>query len=190
MARPSSLTPERSERIRQALLSGAPITVAASRGGVAEKTYHRWASRGRAALEAVEWDLSEVPEADRIYGEFCQTVTRAIHDWELGRLALIQQAGQGRPYTKTRTRTWDQIVTLKDEDGNRTQQVVRLTDTTVEEGVEYDWRADAWLLERRHPDTYGRMTRMEIAAKVEVSTPLDAAIEELLGQFPVEHVGT
>lgn len=149
MGRPSKLTPERVERIDQALRAGAPVDVAASRGGIHPATFYDWAARGAAALEIVDHDLDAVLEAERPYAEFSDTVTRARHDWELGRLAQIQQAATGRPYKITTTK---QVL--------RDGEIVTLTETR--EGVEYDWRADAWLLERRNPQTYGKVWRTEV----------------------------
>ena len=181
----TKLTDDRVARVREALLAGAPMSVAAARAGVHADTVYAWKTRGDVALKAAEMDLESVPDADRPFSEFSETVTRARSDWELGRLAQIQQAGQGRPYRKTRTRTWDQVVTLKDENGKNVNQVVTMTDVTVEEGAEYDWRADAWLLERRNPTQYGRQTRLAVegAITVQVTESLaeeaDALVDEL-----------
>lgn len=184
----SMLTPERTERIRQALLVGASIGTAAARGGIHRATYHEWETRGRTALEEANGEIEAVAESERRYADFHDTVTRAIHDFELGRLVQIAQAGRGKPYRRTSTRTWDQVVSVKGEDGKNTQQVVTMTDVRVEEGEEYDWRADAWLLERRNPQEYGRATRLELTGKdggpIEVVSSLDKAIEDLMAQFP------
>ncbi len=185
MGAPTKLTDDRVARIREALLAGAPSAVAAARGGIGSTAFYDWRAKGEAALALADHDLDQVPAETRPFAEFAETVTRARSDWELGRLAQIQQAGQGRPYRKTRTRTWDQVVTLKDENGKNVNQVVTMTDTTVEEGLEYDWRADAWLLERRNPTQYGRQTRVAVEGEitVEVTESLaeeaDALVDEL-----------
>lgn len=182
MGAPSKLTEERVGRIREALLAGAPTEVAAARAGIHRDTFFAWQARGLAALQTAGMDLDLVPEADRPFSDFADTVTRARSDWELGRLAQIQQAGVGRPYTKTRTRSWDQVVTLKDENGKNVNQVVTMTDTTVEEGLEYDWRADAWLLERRNPQRYGRQTKLEVQGEIKIEAladEADALVDEL-----------
>lgn len=177
MGRPSKLTAERQERIVQALRAGAPIGVAASRGGIHPSTYHEWDARGRAALERADHDPDRLDTVDRPYAEFSETVTRARHEWELGRLAEIQYAGTGRPYEVTVTKE----VIHKD-----TGEVVTLTE--VRRGVEVDWRAAAWLLERRNPQVYGKVYRAEVTgpegAAIEVTVDdlvarAEAAVDEL-----------
>ena len=168
MARPTKLTPERMERIRQALIAGAPVGVAASHGGIAPSTFHTYNARGKAALEAADYDLDRVDTVDRPYAEFHDTTTRARHEWELGRVANIARAGSGRPYTTTITK---QTLT---KDG----EIVTLTETR--EGVEYDWRADAWLLERRNPQVYGKLYRAEVTGAD--GAPIEVTVEDLVAR--------
>ena len=168
MGRPTLCTPERTERIRQALIAGAPIGVAASRGPIAEGTFHEWHARGRAALETHNHDRTIIPadHKERPFAEFAEATTRARHEWELGRLAHIAQAGHGHPYKVTVTKD------VLRKDGT----VVTLTETR--EGVEPgDWRADAWLLERRKPHEYGRLTRTWLSGPDD--QPIEVAADEL-----------
>lgn len=166
--RPTKLNEERTELIRQALLAGAPIGVAASRGGIAPRTYHEWEARGRAALERADHELERVDTVDAPFAQFAQTVTRARHEWELGTLGQIALTGRGRPYRETTTKSEQRIVTNV-ETGQ--PETITLTTVTTKEGVEHDWRADAWLLERRNPQVYGKVYRAEVTG------PEGAAIE-------------
>ena len=166
--RPTVCTPELTERIEHALLAGAPITVAVDQGPIAERTYHQWKARGDAALASIDTDgdpnPDDVPETERPYAHFAQTVGRAINTWIVSRISRVAQAGEPRRVSKTVSRQ----VLLNGE--------VR-TLTTTETWEEYDWRADAWLLERRYPRLFGKATRLEVSGPD--GEPIPLTIEAL-----------
>jgi hypothetical protein len=62
MARPSSFTAQRGDRIERALAAGAPLHVAGAAGGVSARTVARWLERGK----LVRRSLSAVPEPDDV----------------------------------------------------------------------------------------------------------------------------
>ncbi len=175
--RPTKLNAERTELVRRALLAGAPNAVAASHAGLSERSYYEYDARGQAALELADHNFDAVPDDERLFAQFSQIVREAHDEWELGRIAQIERAGMGREWKKVRTVTHDRLI-----DG----KVVTFTTTTIEEGVDYDWKADAWLLERRNPGRWGRVTRTELSGPEGGAIPmapmnLDAAESEAAG---------
>lgn len=179
MARPSKLTAEVGEQIRQAILAGAPLRVAASHGRIHEATLHRYQARGLAALEAADWTIDDVPAADRPYCEFYETVEAARRQWELGQLAVIQRAAQGQaavgadgrpaPVIETETRT------TYDAAGNMTGSVV-----IERRGLKPDWRAALTVLERRIPQEYGKTLRAEVTGPE--GAPIEMRVEDLVAR--------
>lgn len=78
MARPSKLTPERQQRIIDAIKLGVHLETAANYGGVTYATYRLWMVKGEAARSGS-------------YREFYDAVTRATLEIELqmvGRIVL------------------------------------------------------------------------------------------------------
>lgn len=72
--RPIKLTPEVQSRICEAVRAGNFFEVAASYGGVAEATFHRWMSRGN-------------KESSGRYRDFRTAVEKAAHDAEVALVA-------------------------------------------------------------------------------------------------------
>lgn len=159
--RPSKLNKERVDLIDQALRAGGSIANAAARAHIAPATYHEWQSRGLAALEEADWDLDAIEGKERPYAEFADTVIRARQDWELSSVAQIMRAGHGQPYEKVTTSTKEMWVWTNKDAGEGHKET--LTDTRIERGVTYDWRALFELLRARNPKEYGRLTRTEIS---------------------------
>jgi len=80
--RPSSLTPETEARILNAVRCGASYRSACAASGIGERTFHRWKARGQE---------ENAPEE---YRHFWQALTRAEHEGQIARLAVIQKASQ------------------------------------------------------------------------------------------------
>jgi transposase-like protein len=81
MGRPSLLTPERSAGIIDLIRSGAFVKTAAQANGISESTLHYWVSR------------ADEPDADPMYSEFSEALTRARALAEVDAVKLIVEAG-------------------------------------------------------------------------------------------------
>lgn len=152
------------QRVVTAVRAGASFEIAASQGRISVRTHHDWMARGRAVLEATDdGDPDQVAdEVDRRFAVYARAVTQARDAWELTQVREIERAGDGIPYVKTRQQlTKDgEVVTLE------------------ERGVEHDWRARAWLLERRNPKRWGKVTRTELSGPE--GKPMEiASVEDL-----------
>jgi hypothetical protein len=97
--RPSKRTPERAQRLLDAVRDGNTLQAACACAGISEDVLARWRRQS---------------------AEFAESVTRAIAESEVALVATIRKAS---------------------------------TD---------DWRASAWLLERRFAETWSQRARLEI----------------------------
>lgn len=89
--RKSKLTPERQEKIVQALASGNYLQVAARYAGIHPNTLNDWLDRGRREQARID-DDQEPSEAEATYLELFQKVEQARAQAEVRSLALIQRA--------------------------------------------------------------------------------------------------
>lgn len=101
------LTDDVSDKICQAIRTGATLEGAAAYAGVPRPTFFDWLRRGRRA------------GARAPYSTFVANVEEALAAFEVGAMAQIAKAGSE------------------------------------------EWQANAWRLERRFPDKYGRRTRVD-----------------------------
>jgi hypothetical protein len=90
--RPSKLTPDTQARILSMVRSGASYKTACIAGGIGERTFHRWRSKG------------EDPHAKPEYRQFWLALTRAEQEGHAARLALITKAAR----TDWRAAAWMQ----------------------------------------------------------------------------------
>jgi hypothetical protein len=112
--------------------------------GIHLSTFKRWFEEG------------EDEDAPDEYRMFRAAVERAALRWERSRLEAITSAAEGRTKTKRR---------IVDGPNGKT--------TTIEtEDVGGDWRAAAWLLERRMPKDYGRTEKIEHSGQLGLATAL------------------
>jgi len=144
------LTEAVQETIVTAIRVGNYIETAAACAGIHKQTFYGWLHRGAAAQEGDK------------YRDFLDAVTRAMAQSEADAIEAIRQAGEEHETIKTRTTSkpiyWNGKPIL-DDDGKPIYVEETITETTVET----DWRALAWLLERRFSRRWGRREYLETA---------------------------
>jgi transposase len=139
--RPTKLNPERQEAIVSAIRAGNTRKAAAARGGIDYRCLLDWIQRGQAATSGP-------------FFQFSQAFTRAEADAEARNVAVVQEAA--RPHDVTATSETVRTVLVKRRvvhpNGvvEETQVPVELRTLTTTTSREFDWRAAAWWLERRH----------------------------------------
>lgn len=79
---PLKLTPERQQRICEAVRAGIRPEIAAVYCGIGARTYYRWMQLGRAA------------DAEPVYVEFAEAVEVALAEWEARDVLLIGEAAK------------------------------------------------------------------------------------------------
>ena len=198
MAGKPKITDELIEQCVRLLMGGIPLErLGHLVDGISDRTVHRWRSRGKAALQ--KWEDNprsrRVPAADEPYVRFYEATERGRARFEMNALLRIQEAGMGQAVRRQR-------VALDDNGQPIMQPVVRerdgvpvaMTDPVsgevlLEPVMELDyhpptWQPNAWLLERRDPDSYGRRTRAEDKkpSLAELDTLIAEAQEELRAQ--------
>jgi len=150
MGRRSKLTPQVQETIIGAITLGATFRHAAQLGGISEQTFYSWLEQGRAQTRGKK-------------REFLEAVTRAESRGLMENLALIRQAAQGRDGTADRIEVCPEC----DGDGKVPGQVKDLIKCKRCKGkgevkvkgspaIPADWKAAAFVVERRFPHEYGR----------------------------------
>ena len=87
--RPSKLTPERVEVIREALEAGAYLETASRAAGIAPSTLWSWLRRGRTAEESPDPSSEDLP-----YLELLETVKSAQAAAEIEALGIIRDAAR------------------------------------------------------------------------------------------------
>ena len=129
--RSPKLTKVVEETVCQAVGAGVPYTTACALAGISRKTAEEWVRRGEGRARGR-------PSAPR-YAAFATALARARAEDETARIARITEAARGGAVVYRRTN--------------------RKPDGTVVEEIRQappDWEADAWVLERKHPDRWGR----------------------------------
>ena len=146
--RPTKLTPEIADAIEQVVRAGACVGVAARRLGISAEAAEEWVRRGEGRSER---------RATEPYVSFATRIRKAEADDEVRRIALIAKAGTGGEVTYRRTTTKADGAVVMEE---------RL--------LAPEWTANAWHLERKHPERWGRKERHEITGKD--GGPIDARV--------------
>ena len=142
MARKIALTAALEQAIVTAIAGGVRYYEACLLAGVATSTATEWRERG----EGIHSARPSTPQL----AAFAAAVKKAEAQDEVRRLLRINQAGQGGAIIYERT--------LTHPDGRIEREVKRTAP---------QWQADAWHLERKYPDRYGR--RMQADLRVQVN---------------------
>lgn len=122
------LTPEVRAAVARDVAAGVPREHAAERAGVHRATLFRWLARGR-------------KDHTGPYRDLCDALKKAEAEALAASVARIRRAAQGGQVTERTTTTTTR------KDGSSTTKV-------VEKCTAGQWTADAWWLERRHPDAF------------------------------------
>lgn len=95
MARPTLLTPERTEKIVQLIAAGNFSETAALASGISKQTYYNWLARGRAERERLNDKPNLKPKAkEEPYLEFFDAIEKARAEAEARMVVLITKAAQ------------------------------------------------------------------------------------------------
>jgi len=169
----TKLTPEIQAVIVDAIRVGNYVEAAAACAGIHKQTFYGWLHRG-----------ANAKEGDDIYRDFLDAVSRAMAESESVAVEAIRQAGEEHETIKTRTTSkpiyWNGKPIL-DDDG----KPIYVEETVTEQFTETDWRALAWLLERRFSKRWGRREYLEATVTekpIEEMTDneIDAELSEIL----------
>ena len=135
--RRSKLTSEVVDKICNALRLGMTYDQAAELAGIGKSTFYRWKEKAEKAKEGK-------------FREFWDSLKRAETEGEAVLLKDIHSTATGKHIRKK-----TKIEAITDPEG---VEIGTKTTTTIEEGVV--WQACAWILERRHPERWGRRDRV------------------------------
>lgn len=129
---PDKLTPETQKVIVEAIAAGVPQRHAAERAGVTAWTIQHWMRRGK-------------KDRSGVYSHFFSAMKKAEADRLAASVARIGLAAKGGQVIERTTTTTSKT----------TKDGTTITNTkTVERIAPGQWTADAWFLERRHPDEF------------------------------------
>lgn len=172
--RPTKLTRPLITKICDGVRNGLTNKDAATVSGVSEPTFYRWIERADGADE------------DPIYREFSKQLKEALSDFQDVHLANIRAAALKTKLKKrkhVKRERMPERYTVDPETGERTL-VPGLMAVVMEEIWEDEelptWQASAWLLERKFPDLYGKMRRIEHEGSIGVKPDLSGLTDEEL----------
>lgn len=140
--RPTKLTPGLEHAIVTAVTGGVPYLQAAMLAGVCNGVALEWRERG----EGRHPTRPSTP----LYAAFADAIKKAESADEARRILRINQAGQGGTVVSE--------TTITHPDG-RVEREVKRTNP--------QWQADAWHLERKYPDRYGRRLQADFTLQVQ-----------------------
>jgi transposase-like protein len=139
--RSPKLTPALQTAIVQAVTVGQSVVEAAALAGIAKSTVLQWLQRGEGRSRR---------GTQARYVDFVDAVSRARAVDEARRIARINQAAQGGVVVHEKTTTFT--------DG---RTVVERTLAPPE------WRADAFVLERRYAERWGRKVQADLTLQIQ-----------------------
>jgi hypothetical protein len=142
-----------------AIRRGLGYEPAARMAGIRYSTLRNWINRAEAELERLKKSRTRLYASEKPFVEFLDELQRAEAEGENTNADIINDAARGgQQVTKTEKyekRIWDKKTGAF--------VVIEQTETTKIETAAPDWRAAAFILERRHADRWGRQVRTEIS---------------------------
>jgi hypothetical protein len=151
--RPTKLNKRVQNIICRAIRAGMTYERAAEAGGITFQTFTTWRGQGEADLNAGQ---------TTIFSDFFDAVQRAEIDGELKNAEVVFKAAKGGMKI-TETKTVTKATVTKGEDGKE-QRVAGLAEeevTVVTKTAAPDWKAAAFILERRHGARWGRKAQID-----------------------------
>jgi transposase-like protein len=187
MARPTKLTPKVIARICKAIRAGLSYKRAAQAAGVGESTLREWRAQGEADLEA---------EVESEFSAFLAQLQEAEAVGEEERALIISKSAKGGGrMTETRRvvkrvrippgKDRDDLDAFLDEvldqpeaeEGDADGRLIIIEEkvTTTEYRTLPDWKAAAWIQERRHPQDWRRSEHRDLDVRSVAFTADEAA---------------
>lgn len=168
--RKTKFTPEACEKIVNALRVGNTRRASALGAGISEALFYEWLKKGGKAKSGE-------------FLEFLEAVTRAEAECEIQNVAILKKAAAGYKsrIVTTKTKSHTEIVRkadgepLTDAEGNPKTVVVAVTETTIRESDEFDWRAALEWLKRRNPADWSESAQSEFDDEISELMALLAA---------------
>lgn len=151
--RPTKLNKRVQNIICRAIRAGMTYERAAEAGGITFQTFTTWRGQGEADLNAGQ---------TTIFSDFFDAVQRAEIDGELKNAEVVFKAAKGGMKI-TETKTVTKATVRKNEDGKE-ERVAGIADeetTVIVKTAAPDWKAAAFILERRHGARWGRKAQID-----------------------------
>lgn len=143
------------QRLRNAILMGAPVLTAAALNDISYETMRSWVIKGK-----------ERPDSE--YGALLSIISKAIAEWEIRDLAVLDAHATGRParYAMQPVINSDGIV-VKGNDGKPLMEYVKDSEGNLiieSSEIKSDWRAAMERLARRKPRSWGPRLSLDMDA--------------------------
>lgn len=149
------IDPELMNKLRNAVLMGAPIVTAAALCDISYDTMRAWVLKGK-----------EDPSSS--YGELLRILNRAIAEWELRDLSVIDAHAHGRPAKYAMKPVLDgKGKPVFDHEGKPLMEYDRDAEgnlVLLQSEIKSDWRAAMERMARRKPRMWGRHLNVDVDA--------------------------
>lgn len=178
--RPTKLNKRIQGIICRAIRAGMTYERAAEAGGIHYDTFTTWRQQGEADLSAGK---------DTIFSAFSAAVQKAEIDGELKNAEVVFKAAKGGMKI-TETKTVTKATIRKNEDGKE-ERVAGVADeetTVIVKTASPDWKAAAFILERRHGARWGRKAQIDhFVRNLDYSKLTDEQLDRIeAGEDPFE----
>lgn len=173
------MDPDIINRIEQALRIGTPPLTAAAFQGISYDTMREWVLKAK-----------EHPES--IYGEFIVRINKAIAEWEIRNISVLETHAHGRPATYEMEVVRDKKgEILYESPGKPLMQIAKDGDgkpiikTTA---IKPDWRPALEMLQRRMPKNWASNDKIDIDAVLTIENQEAGSKEALSFEQQVAEV--